>query len=392
MGARPGRRAARRRAAPWATTRWSSRRSDERAAAERDARRRRSSGCRVCATGSWTGWPTSSTGCTTRSGSRATTRSSSPASTGRCRSRCSRCGWRPASPARTRRRCCGCGSSPTTSTSTTTSPTSARRRSPAGRSTGPPCAPGRAEGEAWSTLVGAAGPLPCAVGARAAPAHQRRRSPHVPRRHPPRGRYVATAGRPRAARPLPGPRPGGPAGRRPCRGRPSRTACRSASTWPASPRRPRSPAATRPSSATTSSCWARTARWLSDFAAAVEAGMAVEVPLPARTTEVADVVVAGVCLSLTPDDAGAPGARPGRPPPGHPRRRVRRARHADQQPRGQHERLAQPARPVPAGPGDPPARRGGLQRRRARPRPRPRPGRALRAGRRRRTGTPPSPR
>ncbi len=47
------------------------------------------------------------------------------------------------------------------------------------------------------------------------------------------------------------------------------------------------------------------ARWLSDFAAAVEAGMAVEVPLPARTTEVTDVVVAGVCLSLTPDDAGA---------------------------------------------------------------------------------------
>ena len=47
------------------------------------------------------------------------------------------------------------------------------------------------------------------------------------------------------------------------------------------------------------------ARWLSDFAAAVEAGMAVEVPLPARTTEVTDVVVAGVCLSLTPDDAGS---------------------------------------------------------------------------------------
>ena len=47
------------------------------------------------------------------------------------------------------------------------------------------------------------------------------------------------------------------------------------------------------------------ARWLSDFTAAVEAGMAVEVPLPARTTQVTDVVVAGVCLSLTPDDAGA---------------------------------------------------------------------------------------
>ncbi len=46
------------------------------------------------------------------------------------------------------------------------------------------------------------------------------------------------------------------------------------------------------------------ARWLSDFAAAVDAGMAVEVPLPARTAEVTDVVVAGVCLSLTPDDAG----------------------------------------------------------------------------------------
>lgn len=46
-------------------------------------------------------------------------------------------------------------------------------------------------------------------------------------------------------------------------------------------------------------------RWLTDFGAAKAAGMAVEVPLPPGTREVRDVTVAGVCLSLTPDDAGA---------------------------------------------------------------------------------------
>lgn len=47
------------------------------------------------------------------------------------------------------------------------------------------------------------------------------------------------------------------------------------------------------------------ARWLSDFEVAVEAGMAVEVALPAGTSVVDDVAVVGVCVSLAPDDAGA---------------------------------------------------------------------------------------
>ena len=47
------------------------------------------------------------------------------------------------------------------------------------------------------------------------------------------------------------------------------------------------------------------ARWLSDFTAAVEAGMAVEVPLPANTELVDEVAVAGVCISLTPDEGSA---------------------------------------------------------------------------------------
>ena len=46
------------------------------------------------------------------------------------------------------------------------------------------------------------------------------------------------------------------------------------------------------------------ARWLSDFAAAVEAGMAVEVPLPASTRMVEEVAVAGVCVSLDAESAG----------------------------------------------------------------------------------------
>ncbi len=44
--------------------------------------------------------------------------------------------------------------------------------------------------------------------------------------------------------------------------------------------------------------------WLSDFGAALEAGMAVEVPLPAHTSYVDEVLVTGVCLSLDPDAAG----------------------------------------------------------------------------------------
>ena len=195
--------------------------------------------------------------------------------------------------------------------------------------------------------VGAAGPLPCAVGARAAPARQRRRSAHLPRGHPrappgPRARR-SPARCPTSSWSASGRAPG----RRRCRGGPSRTPSRSDSTWPASPRRPRSRASEPTELGDDVVVLGEDARWLSDFAAAVEAGMAVEVPLPARTTEVTDVVVAGVCLSLAPDDAGSAGARPRRPPPGHPRRRLRRARHADQQPRRQHERLAQPARPRP---------------------------------------------
>jgi hypothetical protein len=46
-------------------------------------------------------------------------------------------------------------------------------------------------------------------------------------------------------------------------------------------------------------------RWLTDFTAAKAAGMAVEVTLPRGTREVRDVTVAGVSLSLTPEDAGA---------------------------------------------------------------------------------------
>ena len=46
-------------------------------------------------------------------------------------------------------------------------------------------------------------------------------------------------------------------------------------------------------------------RWLSDFEAAVAAGMAVEVPLPAGTQLVDEVAVLGVCVSLLPDEAAA---------------------------------------------------------------------------------------
>ncbi len=43
--------------------------------------------------------------------------------------------------------------------------------------------------------------------------------------------------------------------------------------------------------------------WMSDFKAALEAGMAVEVPLLPHTTHVHEVLVTGVCLSLLPEDA-----------------------------------------------------------------------------------------
>ena len=119
-------------------------------------------------------------------------------------------------------------------------------------------------------------------------------------------------------------------------------------------------------------------RWMVDFDAALAVGMAVEVDLPPNTSLVQDVVAVGLPVGDADGAALLDDAR--RRAPLQRRRRIHRARHADQQPRRFRERLharrgAGTAARVRAG--------GRLGRRRARRRLGHRPARTRAAARRR---------
>ena len=158
-------------------------------------------------------------------------------------------------------------------------------------------------------LVGAelaAGALSGAVGARAAATDRRRQPADVPRRDAATVRHLASRGGPSPARPLPGAyaRSTGPR-----RSRPGSAVADSLQVGVDLSGSGLPPTTNTPDDPTRFGddvvVLGEEARWLSDFEAAVAAGMAVEVPLPANTRVVDEVAVAGVCVSLTPDDAGA---------------------------------------------------------------------------------------